>query len=117
MAAAHAVATVRSINRAASVATPSAPSAGISRVLARPATGALARIAIATGSAIARDIAIAAGERCRLRAEEIRKPQLPHQEDGADRAALLPAPPRRGDSRGEAERPAHALEPLRELDI
>src|SRR6266496_2020536 len=64
----HAVASVRAISRACNSAAPSRPSAGMSRVFARPGSGALARIATATGSMV--DISVASGERRGIRAQE-----------------------------------------------
>src|SRR5215510_2113427 len=87
----HAVATVRRIRHAWRCAAPSAPSAGINRVLVRRATGALARIAMATGSGLAWRIAVTAGERGGLDAEPVGEPQAPHGQDGAQHALLLSA--------------------------
>src|SRR6266852_1521444 len=111
--AAAAVAAARSINRCCSRAAPSAPSAGISRVLAKPATGALASTATATGSVIA----VLPRQLLRIGAEEVGEPQAPHQHHGPQHAMLLPAPPGGDDALGEAQRPAHALEALAERDI
>src|SRR5207302_444691 len=83
IAAAQAVSTVRSISRACSAAAPAAPSAGISRVFTDPATGALARIASATGSGVADAIAVLPRQPGGLRAEEEREAQPPHRENGA----------------------------------
>src|SRR5207248_550627 len=115
--AAQAVATVRSISRACRLAAPSAPSAGMSRVLANPGIGALARIEMFVVSAIARYITIAAGEHGRFGPEEIGKPQPPHQEHRADDAVPLPAPSRGGDRSGEAERAAEPFEALRQRNV
>src|SRR5712692_6404245 len=111
--AAAAVAAARSINRCCSAAAPSAPSAGIIRVLAKPATGALASTATATGSVIA----VLPRQLLRIGAEEVGEPQAPHQHHGPQHAMLLPAPPGGDDALGEAQRPAHALEALAERDV
>src|SRR5262249_17763205 len=113
VAASHAVATARLISCSCSRAAPSAPSTGMSRVLAKPATGALASTATATGSFIA----VLLRQLVRIGAEEIGEPQPPHQDDGVDDAVLLPASARRDDALGEAERGADALEPLAERDV
>src|SRR3954464_1883915 len=76
-AAAHAVWTARSIKRACNKAARSGPRAGIRRVLAKPGVGALARMAIATGSLIT----IAAGERLWIGSEQIGDAQAPHEHD------------------------------------
>src|SRR5262249_52746900 len=106
-------AVARSINRSCSEAAPSVPSAGISRVFAKPATGALASTATATGSFIA----VLPRQLLRVGAEEIGKPQAPHQHHGAQHAVRLPAPPGGDDALSEAQWPAHALEALAERDI
>src|SRR5262249_1922900 len=113
MTAAHAVATARSTRRACSKAAPPAPSAGMRRVLAKPASGALASTATATGSFIA----ISLRELFRIGTEEIGKPQPPHQDHRAEHAVLFPAPTGGGDAFAQAQRPAHALEALAERDV
>src|SRR5262245_8693512 len=113
MRAAHAVATACSMSRACSEAAPSAPSAGMSRVLAKPGSGALASTATATGSFIT----VLPCEFFRIGTKEIGKPQAPHQNDCAEHSLLLPAPARGCDALAQAQRPAHALKPLAERDV
>src|SRR6516165_4172973 len=113
MRAEHAVATARSTRRACNEAAPSAPSAGMSRVLAKPGSGALASTAIATGSFIA----VLLRELFRIGAEEIGEPQPPHQDHCVDYAILFPAPTGGGDAFAQAQRPAYALEALAERDV
>src|SRR5262245_16516084 len=111
--AAHAVATARSTRRACNKAAPSGPSAGISRVLAKPGSGALASTAIATGSFIA----VSLRELFRIGTEEIGEPQPPHQDHCVDHPILFPAPTGGDDAFAQAQRPAHALEALAERDV
>src|SRR5262249_4929417 len=111
--AAHAVATARSTRRACTEAAPSAPSAGMSRVLAKPGSGALASTAIATGSFIA----VLLRELFRIGAEEIGEPPPPHQDPSVDYPILPPAPTGGDDAVAQAQRPAHALEALTERDV
>src|SRR5215470_190798 len=111
--ASQAVATARSIKRACSAAAPAAPSTGTSLVLAKPASGALASTAIATGSLIT----VLLRELLRVGAEEIGEPQPPHQQDGREHAVVVPAPARGHDPFGETKRLAHALEALAERDV
>src|SRR5713101_7680913 len=85
----------------------------MSRVLAKPGTGALARIAIATGSFIA----VAMRELFRIGTEEKREAQPPHQKDGGENAILLPAAAGRHDEFTQAQRPTHALEPLAQRNV
>src|SRR6185437_744571 len=106
-----AVATVCSVSRSCKTAAACAPIAGISRVLAKPTTGALAKIAMLTV------IAVGAGEPRRIGAEEIAQAQLPHQQDGPPQAVLAPASVRRDDARRQAQRPACALEARRQRDV
>src|SRR5262245_48569339 len=117
MAEPQAMSTAWSSMRAASSAAPSAPKAGINRDLTVPATGALARIAIVTGSTIAWDIAIAASECRGLAPEDIAEPQPPHQQDRTEYAVLIPAPPRRNDACSQAKRGADALEALAQRHV
>src|SRR5687768_4463986 len=81
VAAAHAVSMARAISDCWNAAAPSAPSTGIKRVLAKPGIGALARIAIATGSVA--DIAVELCQFVRVGAEVVGESQPPHQHDGA----------------------------------
>src|SRR5215467_5207330 len=111
--AAHAVATARSTRRACNAAAPSAPSAGMRRVLAKPGSGALASTAIATGSFIA----VSLRELFRIGTEEIGEPQPPHQDHRAEHAMLFPATTGGGDAFAQTQRPAHALEALAERDV
>src|SRR5260370_32275636 len=113
MAAAQAAATARSINRACNSAAPSAPSTGMSRVLAKPAIGALASTATATRSFIA----VLPRQLLGIGAEEVGKAQPPHQHHGGQNAVLLPAPSRGDGALGDAQRAAHALEALAERDV
>src|SRR5262245_50401963 len=113
MTAAHAVATARATSRACNEAAPSAPSAGMSRVLAKPGSGALASTAIATGSFIA----VLLRELFRIGAKEIGEPQPPHQDHCVDYPILFPAPTGGDDALAQAQRPAHALEALAERDV
>src|SRR5713101_2276120 len=113
MPAAHAVSTARSISRACNKAALSAPMAGMSRVLAKPASGALASTATATGSFIA----VMLRELFRIGAEEKSQPQAPHQHHGVEHAVLFPAPAGGDDALAQAQRPAHALEALAERDV
>src|SRR5262249_23082228 len=99
----------RSCNRAA----PSAPSTGMSRVLAKPAIGALASTATATGSFIT----VLPRQFAWVGAEGVSEPQPPHQDHGVDDAVLLPAPAGGDDALGEAQRRADALEPLAQRDV
>src|SRR5262245_40896225 len=94
-------------------AAPAAPSAGMRRVLAKPASGALVSTATATGSFIA----ISLRELFRIGTEEIGEPQPPHQDHRAEHAMLFPAPTGGGDAFAQAQRPAHALEALAERDV
>src|SRR5262249_8829312 len=107
------VSTARAIRRAAIEAASSAPSRTISRVLANPATGALARMPTATCSFIA----VAMRKLPGIGAKEEREPQSPHQNDGGKHPILLPATPGGHHARAQAYRPAHPLEQLREHDI
>src|SRR6516165_7747850 len=100
MTAAHAVATARPTRRACNKAAPAAPSAGMRRVLAKPASGALASTATATGSFIA----ISLRELFRIGTEEIGEPQPPHQDHRAEHAMLFPAPTGGGDAFAQAQR-------------
>src|SRR2546429_9731635 len=109
MAAAHAVASVRAISRACNSAAPSRPSAGISRVLARPAIGALARIATAIGSTF--DIAVASGERGGVLAQEESQAQPPHRQHRAHEPMPLPAPAGGYDPPPQADSPSQPAEP------
>src|SRR2546430_13938987 len=104
MTAAHAVATARATSRACNEAAPSAPSAGMSRVLAKPGSGALASTAIATGSFIAVLLRKLFG----IGAAEIGEPQPPHQDHCVEHAVLFPAPTGGGDAVAQAQRRAHA---------
>src|SRR5258708_5579474 len=113
MTAAHAVATARATSRACNEAAPSAPSAGMSRVLAKPGSGALASTAIATGSFIA----VLLRELFRTGAEKRGEPQPPHQDHRVDYPILFPAPTGGGDAVTQAQRRAHALEALAERDV
>src|SRR5262245_49781969 len=113
MRAAHAVATACSTKRACNKAAPSAPSAGMSRVLAKPGSGALASTAMATGSFIA----VLPRELLRIHAEKIGEPKSPHQNDRREHAVLLPAAAGGGDALAQAQRPAHTLEPLAECNV
>src|SRR5262249_14865123 len=105
MTAAHAVATARATSRACNEAAPSAPSAGMSRVLAKPGSEALASTAIATGSFIA----VLLRQLFRIGAEEIGEPQPPHQDHRVDHPILFPAPTGGDDAVAQAQRPAHGL--------
>src|SRR6267378_2664133 len=100
MAAAHTVATARSVNRACNSAAPSAPSTGMSRVLAKPLSGALASTATATRSFIA----VLPRQLVRVGAEEVGEPQPPHQDHGGEHAILLPAAAGGDHALGNAER-------------
>src|SRR5579864_5561425 len=110
MAAALAVATARSMKRAANAAAPSAPSAGARRVLARPGSGALARMAIATGSGLPWCVAIGARQPGRVRPHEVGESQTPHEQNRPRHAMLFPSPPRGHDGRGDTERTADSPE-------
>src|SRR5262252_6388576 len=112
-AAAQAVATARAVNRACSTAARSPPSSGISRVLAKPATGALASTATATRSLIA----VLPRELFGICAEEVGKAQPPHQHHGGPYTVFLPASPGGDGVFGDAQWPAHALEPLAERNV
>src|SRR5215471_16264884 len=113
MTATHAVATARSTRRACNEAAPSAPSAGMRRVLAKPGSGALASTATATGSFIA----VLLRELFRIGTEEIGEPQPPHQDHCLEHAILFPAPTGGGDAFAQAQRPTHALEALAERNV
>src|SRR5262249_5058419 len=113
MTAAHAVATARSTRRACNEAAPSAPSAGMRRVLAKPGSGALASTATATGSFIT----VLLRELFRIGTEEIGEPQPPHQDHCLEHAILFPAPTGGGGASAKARRPAPALEALEERDV
>src|SRR2546429_3088459 len=113
MRAAHAVATACSMSRACSKAARSTPSAGMSRVLAKPGSGALASTATATGSFIT----VSPREFFRIGTEEIGKPQAPHQNYCVEHPLLVPTPARGDDALTQAQRPAHALEPPAERDV
>src|SRR5262245_9847431 len=117
MAAAAAVSTVRVTMRACSVAAPSLPSSMASRVLTRPGTGALARLATVPRSTVTGHIPVAARQAGRLRAEIIGQPQAPHQHDRAPDAMLLPAPTRGRDPVDEAQWWRQALERARQRDV
>src|SRR5206468_2659032 len=76
-------------------------------------TGALARIAIATGSFIA----VSTREVFRIGTEEERKPQPPHQQYGRHNPVALP-PATGGDNDfAQAQRPARTFESLAERNI
>src|SRR5712671_4783950 len=94
MAAAQAVSVARAMKRACRAAAPSGPSAAASRVLAKPGSGALARIATATASRPARAMAVSRRELVGRGAEKETEPQAPHRQHGPHHAVLLPAPPR-----------------------
>src|SRR5258707_12597576 len=113
MAAAQAVSTARSTRRSCSTAAPRAPSTGMSRVLAKPAIGAFARTATATGSFIA----VALRQRFRIGAEEIGEPEAPHQHYGVEDTVLLPAPAGGDDAFTQAQRSAHAPEAFAEFNV
>src|SRR5215469_5372199 len=106
--AAHAVATARSTRRACNEAAPSAPSAGMSRVLAKPGSGALASTAIATGSFIA----VLLRELFWIGAEEIGEPQPPHQDHRVDYPSLFPAPTVGDGVVADRQRLVHGMEAL-----
>src|SRR5229473_4464213 len=112
-----AVVTVCAMKRAWRLAAPSAPSTGASRVLARPGRGALARIAIATPLGLPRDIAVGSRQPGGVRAEKIRQPQPPHEENRSHHAVLFPAAPRGDDRRRDAQRRPGMLEAFRHGDV
>src|SRR5260370_35182236 len=101
------------MKRAWRLAAPSAPSTGASRVLARPGTGALARMAIATPLGLPRDIAVGSRQPGGVRAEKIRQPQPPQKENRSHNAPLFPAAPRADDRHRDAQRRPGTLEPCR----
>src|ERR1700719_1079638 len=117
MAADCAVVTTRSMSLACRLAAPPQPSTGASRVLARPGSGALARIAIATGSGLPWNIAIGSRQPRRIGAEKIRESQPPHEQNRSCHAMFFPPPPRGHDRRGDAQRRSDALETLRHGDV
>src|SRR6187397_1354934 len=80
MPAASAVATVRSVNLSCRTAAACAPIAGMSRVLAKPGIGALARITIDTGLVFDGGMTTVLRESPRIGAEEIRQAEPTHQE-------------------------------------
>src|SRR5262245_40986434 len=100
--------------RSCSLAAPSVPSIIARRVLTRPGSGALVRMATPTVSGFARDIAVAPRQRGRFCTEEIGEPQPPHQHDRAEHAVLFPAPARGGGPGWYAQRPRDALERARQ---
>src|SRR5664280_88335 len=81
IAAASAVATVRSVNRSCNTAAAWAPIDGIRRVFVRPGIGAFARMATATELALG--IAVGSRQLRRIGAEEKAQAQPPHQQHGA----------------------------------
>src|SRR5262249_22386683 len=113
MRAALAVAIACSTKRACNKAAPSAPSAGMSRVLAKPGSGALASTATATASVIP----VSPCELFRICTEKICEPQPPHQDHCVEHAVLLPAPAGGGHALPQAQRFTDTLEPLRERDV
>src|SRR5262249_53302225 len=117
VAAAGAVVTTRAMSRAGRRAAPSAPNTGTSRVLARPGSGALARIAMATGSGLPGNITIRSRQSSRICAEKIRQSQPPHEHDSSYHAMLFPPPPRGHDRRGDTKRRPGALEALGHGDV
>src|SRR5262245_54353230 len=98
------------MKRAWRSAAPSAPSTGARRVLARPGTGALARIAIATASGLPGDIVVRSREPGGVCPEEIGEPQPPHEENRFHHAVLFPAASRSDDSGCNTQRLTDAFE-------
>src|SRR5712691_10692536 len=103
-------------SRRCSAAASASPSAGISRVLTLPGSGALAKTMTRQPSLSAFAVIVAGKTRGR-RAEEKFKPQPPHQEHGAQHPAPLPSPSRRDDFLGDAQRPRDALERARQRNV
>src|SRR5216683_3316683 len=93
------------------------PSTDARRVLEKPGSGALARIANATVSGMPRDIAIGPRELLGRGAQKEREAKTPHHENRAQYAALFPASTGGRDARAKAERPADALQAARDLDV
>src|SRR5215831_18709709 len=113
MRAALAVAIACSTRRACNKAAPSALSAGMSRVLAKPGSGALASTAAATASVIA----VLPRELFRICTKKICEPQPPHQDHCGGHAVLLPAPSGGGHAVPQAQGFTDTLEPLGERDV
>src|SRR5688500_8404723 len=111
----QAAASVCSVIRACSRAAPTAPRAGIRRVLARPASGARANTRSASTrlsvSLISQRESIGVG------AQEIREAQTPHEHDRADDAVALPTPSGGRDSLRKRDRRADASGRAAERDI
>src|SRR3954447_1361550 len=105
------------MRRACSSAAPSRPSTGSRRVLANPGTGALARIAIVTGSVLTRDVSVLPCQRRGLGAEEIRHAQAPHQQNGAENATLLPPPSGSDNTLLQTKRRAEGLQAARQRNV
>src|SRR5438876_1675288 len=108
-----AVCTAWRMRRICSRAAPAAPRRGARRVFTRPASGARAK----TMTMLSALIGVLAREALRGNAERIEQPQAPHEDDGAQHAARLPAPPRGRDALAQAGRAAAALHGAAEGDV
>src|SRR5438477_5723119 len=117
MPAAQAFATECSIKRACSRAAPCAPRTGMSRLLAKPEIGALASTATATGSFACAAIAVPPRKVVRVGAEEECEAQPPHQNNGPHHAILFETSARCHHLLMQTQRPADALEALRQRHV
>src|SRR4051812_29851311 len=99
------------MSRACSRAAPAAPSFGISRVFARPGCGAFAKTRIAVS------ITVAPRKIFRMSAQKIQQPQPPHEHDGTQHAAALPAPAGGRDALAQTGGPRAPLHRLAEGDV
>src|SRR5207302_9808072 len=102
--------------RRCSSAAPAALKAGIRRVLTLPGSGALAKTMTRQPASPALAV-IEARKTGRRGTEEKCQAQPPHEEDGAQHAAPLPAAPRCHRLVGKAQRPRHTLEGARQRDV
>ena len=121
--AANAVVNVRRKSHRCKAAAPAAPNAGISRVFAWPATGALAMIATPTATpfsafmACAGNIAVGRGQFPWISTKKIAQAQSPHQPDGAPDSLRLPTPPRDIHPLTKANRRRYPSQTTRQRDV
>src|SRR5258708_17579185 len=101
------------IGRSCRCATPAAARRGIRRVFTRRASGARAK----TMTTLSARIGVLARQALRRDAERIEKAQPPHEKDGAQHAAGLPAPAGSADAGAQACRPAAPLHQAAEGDV
>ena len=112
--AATAVSRVWRTRRACRAAAPSAPRAGIRRVFALPASGALANT-ISVQSIMC--CVIDGSQSARIGAEKIGEAQAPHHQHRAQRSSAFPAPAGGDDALTQTDRPARSLQRARQRDV